>query len=67
MVGLSTLGYVCPLAVCIGISIPILNEDIAKYTGISDEGIFTQIICYGKTIRRERPKELAIYFLNPWP
>jgi uncharacterized protein (DUF39 family) len=48
LVGLSILGYGCSLAVGIGIPIPILNEDIARYTGVSDEDIFTQVIDYGK-------------------
>jgi uncharacterized protein (DUF39 family) len=31
----------------LGIPIPILNEDIVRYTAVSDEKIFTQIIDYG--------------------
>ena len=45
--GVSMLGYGCSLAVGVGVPIPILNEDIARFTGVSDEGIFTQIIDYG--------------------
>ena len=48
LVGVSILGYGCSLAVGIGVPIPILNEDMARYTGVSDEDIFTQIIDYGK-------------------
>lgn len=47
LVGVSIQGYGCSLAVGLGIPIPILNEDMAKYTAISDEEIFTQIIDYG--------------------
>ena len=47
LVGVSILGYGCSLAVGIGIPIPILNEEMAEYTGISDEDIFTQILDYG--------------------
>jgi uncharacterized protein (DUF39 family) len=47
LVGLSILGYGCSLAVGLGIPIPILNEDIVRYTAVSDEKIFTQIIDYG--------------------
>ena len=45
--GVSMLGYGCSLAVGLGIPIPVLNEEIARFTGISDEEIFTQIIDYG--------------------
>jgi uncharacterized protein (DUF39 family) len=45
--GVSMLGYGCSLAVGLGIPIPILNEEMARFTGISDEGIYTRIIDYG--------------------
>ncbi len=45
--GVSMLGYGCSIAIGLGVPIPILNEEIAGYTGISDEDIFTQIIDYG--------------------
>jgi uncharacterized protein (DUF39 family) len=48
LVGVSIQGYGCSLAVGLGIPIPLLNEDIAKHTAISDEEIFTQVIDYGK-------------------
>ena len=47
LVGVSLQGYGCSLAVGLGIPIPILNEEIAGHTGISDEDIVTQIIDYG--------------------
>ncbi len=47
LVGMSLQGYGCSLAVGIGIPIPILNEEMAQYTAISDEDIFTQIVDYG--------------------
>ncbi len=47
LIGLSILGYGCSLAVGLGVPIPILNEDIVRYTAVSDEEIFTQIIDYG--------------------
>ena len=47
LVGLSILGYGCSLAVGLGIPIPILNEEIVKYTAVSDKEIFTQIVDYG--------------------
>jgi len=45
--GVSMLGYGCSLAVGIGVPIPILNEEMARYTGVSDEELFTQVIDYG--------------------
>jgi len=52
LVGMSLQGYGCSLAVGLGIPIPILNEEIAGYTGISDEDIVTQIIDYGNDYPR---------------
>jgi uncharacterized protein (DUF39 family) len=45
--GVSMLGYGCSLAVGVGVPIPILNEEMARFTGVSDEEIFTQVIDYG--------------------
>jgi len=56
VLGVSMLGYGCSLAVGIGVPIPVLNEEIARYTGVSDEEIFTQIIDYGN----EYPKGEAV-------
>jgi uncharacterized protein (DUF39 family) len=47
LVGMSIRGYGCSLAVGLGIPIPILNEDMARYTSISDRDIYTQVIDYG--------------------
>ena len=47
LVGVGLQGYGCSLAVGLGVPIPVLNEEIASYTGISDDEIFTQIIDYG--------------------
>ncbi len=44
-------GYGCTLYVGIGIPIPILNEGLAKKTGISDSEIFTNIVDYGISSR----------------
>jgi uncharacterized protein (DUF39 family) len=48
LVGASMLGYGVSLYVGIGIPIPILNEDLARYTAVKDEDIYTQIYDYGK-------------------
>lgn len=47
LVGVSLQGYGCSLTVGLGIPIPILNEEIAQYTSISDEKIFTNIVDHG--------------------
>ncbi|MFH1487844.1 MAG: homocysteine biosynthesis protein [Pseudomonadota bacterium] len=45
--GVSMLGYGCSIAVGLGVPIPVLNEEIARFTGVSDDDLFTQIIDYG--------------------
>lgn len=45
--GVSILGYGSSLAVGLGIPIPILNSEMAAYTGVSDSELFTQIVDYG--------------------
>ncbi len=45
--GVSIIGYGNSLAVGLGIPIPILNSDMAKFTGVSDKEIFTQVVDYG--------------------
>jgi uncharacterized protein (DUF39 family) len=47
LVGVSMLGYGCSLAVGVGVPIPILNEQMARFTAVRDEEIFTQIVDYG--------------------
>jgi len=60
IVGVSILGYGCSLAVGIGVPIPVVNEEVAKYTGISDEQIFTRIIDYGNDYPKGEAKSLGI-------
>jgi L-aspartate semialdehyde sulfurtransferase len=48
LVGLSIRGYGVSLAVGLGVPIPILNEEMAGYTSVSDEELFTQIVDYGQ-------------------
>ena len=45
--GASLQGYGCSISIGLGIPIPILNEEMAGFTAISDEDIFTNIIDYG--------------------
>jgi len=46
LVGTSMLGYGCTLTVGIGIPIPILSEEILRYTAVSDSDILAPIIDY---------------------
>jgi len=47
IVGVSILGYGVSLAVGIGVPIPLLNEEIALHTAVSDDEIYAQIVDYG--------------------
>jgi uncharacterized protein (DUF39 family) len=49
LMGVSMQGYGCSLAVGIGVPIPILDEEMAMFTGISDEEIVTQVKDYSFT------------------
>ncbi|CAM2060900.1 L-aspartate semialdehyde sulfurtransferase [Desulfovibrionales bacterium] len=44
--GISFLGYGCSLAVGVGIPIPVLNDEIAWYTGVSDADIIMPVKDY---------------------
>ena len=47
LVGASILGYGVSLYVGIGVPIPILNEEMVRYTAVRDEDIYAQIYDYG--------------------
>ena len=59
LVGVSILGYGCSLAVGLGIPIPLLNEDLAKYVGVTDADIFTQVVDYGVDYPKATGKTLG--------
>ncbi len=44
--GISMQGYGTTIAVGVGVPIPVLNEEIAGYTGVSDAEIMTQVVDY---------------------
>ena len=44
--GISMLGYGNTLAVGLGVPIPILNAEMAAYTGVSNNELFTQVVDY---------------------
>lgn len=45
--GISFAGYGCSIAIGIGIPIPVLNEEMAWFTGVSDSDIDLPVIDYG--------------------
>jgi L-aspartate semialdehyde sulfurtransferase len=59
LVGTSMQGYGCTLTVGIGIPIPILNEEILKYTTISDSEIWAEVIDYGAAYPNRVPEVLG--------
>ena len=59
LVGASLQGYGCSLIVGLGVPIPILDEEMAAFTGVSDKDIFTQIIDYGNDYPNGKAKSLG--------
>ncbi len=57
--GVSILGYGCSLAVGVGVPIPILNEEMAGFTGVSDEEIYTQVVDYGNDYPKGEANKLG--------
>ncbi|NCC24980.1 MAG: hypothetical protein EOM25_07245 [Deltaproteobacteria bacterium] len=57
--GVSLVGYGVSLAVGLGIPIPILDEDMAWFTGVSDEDIEMPVIDYGNDYQLGNAKPLA--------
>jgi uncharacterized protein (DUF39 family) len=49
LLGVSIQGYGCSLAVGIGVPIPVLDEEMAAFTGVSDAEIVTQVKDYSFT------------------
>lgn len=47
LVGVSFVGYGCSLAVGLGIPIPLLNEEMAHFCGVSDAELQAPIVDYG--------------------
>jgi len=59
LVGASILGYGVSLYVGIGIPIPILNEEMARYTAVKDEDIYTQVYDYSMDYPKGGGKSLG--------
>ena len=59
LMGASFIGYGCTLIVGLGIPIPILNEEIVRYTAIRDEEIYAPIMDYSTAYPQREPKTLG--------
>ncbi len=59
LTGASFQGYGVSLFVGIGIPIPILDEEMARYTAVKDQDIYTQIFDYSMDYPKGNPKPLA--------
>ena len=59
LVGASMLGYGVSLYVGIGIPIPILNEEMARFTGVRDDDIYVQIYDYSMDYPKGDTKSLG--------
>jgi len=59
LVGVSILGYGCSLTLGLGVPIPMLNEDIARFVGVSNEDLFAQVVDYGVDYPKGTGKSLG--------
>jgi uncharacterized protein (DUF39 family) len=59
LVGTSFLGYGATLSVGIGVPIPILNEEIAKYAALKDDELFASVVDYGEAYPSFTPGNLG--------
>ena len=59
LVGTSFLGYGCTLTVGIGVPIPILSEDVLRYTSVTDSQIFAPVVDYSEAYPQRKPDVLA--------
>jgi uncharacterized protein (DUF39 family) len=59
LVGTSMLGYGCTLTVGIGVPIPILSEEILRYTAVGDADILAPIVDYSDAYPQREPDILG--------
>jgi uncharacterized protein (DUF39 family) len=59
LMGTSVLGYGCSLTVGIGVPIPILSEEILRYTTVTDADILAPVIDYSDAYPQNRTEVLA--------
>ena len=59
LIGTSMLGYGCTITVGIGVPIPILSEEILRYTAVSDAEILAPLVDYSEAYPQMRPDILG--------
>ncbi len=59
LVGTSMLAYGCTLSMGIGIPIPILSEEILRYTTVTDNDIFAPVVDYSQAYPQMKPDILG--------
>lgn len=59
LLGTTMQGYGVTLTVGIGVPIPILNEEICRYTAVKDEDIWAQIVDYSEAYPQGKPGTLG--------
>lgn len=59
LVGTSMMGYGATITVGIGIPIPILSEEILRYTMVTDDDILAPVVDYSKAYSQLKPDVLA--------
>jgi uncharacterized protein (DUF39 family) len=59
LLGTSFLGYGSTITVGIGVPIPVLSEEILKYTSVTDSHIYAPIIDYSETYPQRKPDVLG--------
>jgi uncharacterized protein (DUF39 family) len=59
LVGTSFLGYGCTLTVGIGVPIPVLSEEMLRYTLVTDAEIFAPVVDYSEAYPQRKPDILG--------
>jgi len=59
LVGTSMLGYGVTISVGLGVPIPILDEEVLKYTTVTDDDIFAGVVDYSSAYPEVRPDIVA--------
>jgi len=59
LVGTSMFGYGCTITVGVGVPIPILSEEILRYTAVTDDDIWAPILDYSDAYPNQKPDILG--------
>ncbi len=59
LVGTSMFGYGCTITVGVGVPIPILSEEILRYTAVTDDDIWAPIVDYSDAYPNQKPDILG--------